>query len=140
MSHNKIYVMHVYACTNSETRLFQDFQSLIPYLRHIHPTEGNPLWLDIIGDLDEDNMDMLRYMFHLHPLTVDDIVSLDSSTKWELFDSYIFLLCFMRDDDNDDYCRLSIVIGETFVLTFHETDNPAVEQVRTFFAQPIDSV
>lgn len=132
--------MAVYVCTNSGTHTFENVESSLSYLVQVHPTEDDPLWLDFVGTIDTIQMDKIRFMFNLHPLTVDDILNQDSSAKWELFDTYLFLICFIRDSEDDTDSRLSVVLGDTCILTFHNDENAGIDQVRLYFSQPLEQV
>jgi magnesium transporter len=48
-------------------------------------------WIDIVGLGNEDKLQVLGEMFHLHPLTLEDIVNIPQRPKVEEYDNYILI-------------------------------------------------
>ncbi|CAM0135955.1 unnamed protein product [Umbelopsis sp. WA50703] len=80
-------------------------------------------WIDILNPTDTE-MKALSKIFHIHPLTTEDISMEESREKCEVFKNYIFV-CF-RSFDTDQYSvnylqpiGLYIIMTRTAILTFH---------------------
>ncbi|KAI8580044.1 hypothetical protein K450DRAFT_239103 [Umbelopsis ramanniana AG] len=80
-------------------------------------------WIDILNPTDME-MKALSKIFHIHPLTTEDITMEESREKCEVFKNYIFV-CF-RSFDADQYSvnylqpiGLYIIMTREAILTFH---------------------
>ncbi|KAK2953717.1 putative CorA-like Mg2+ transporter protein [Blattamonas nauphoetae] len=102
----------------SGTKEFQQFDTFLTDVVQNPPSQSNKIWYDFEGEPDVDDMSKLAYMFYLHPLTVEDIIKLDSNAKWEIFDNYLFIIC-MAKGEGEFFNEMSIILGDYFILTFH---------------------
>jgi len=80
-------------------------------------------WIDILNPTDLE-MKALSKIFHIHPLTTEDITMEESREKCEVFKNYIFI-CF-RSFDSDQYSLnylqpigLYFIMTRDAILTFH---------------------
>ncbi|MFA5700020.1 MAG: magnesium/cobalt transporter CorA [Desulfuromonas sp.] len=91
-------------------------------------------WFDIIGLHDSEAIKTISAAFNLHPLTVEDILHTGQRPKMVEFDHYLyFVLKMMYYDQTQKVIRseqLSVVLGDTFVLTFQEQPGDIFDPVR----------
>ncbi|CAG8437770.1 10136_t:CDS:2 [Ambispora gerdemannii] len=91
-------------------------------------------WLDILKPT-ESEMRMLSRIFHIHPLTVEDIFTEESREKCELFKNYYFI-CFrtlnFNSQNSGDLDPLSIynVVLREGILSFHFEQTPHARNVK----------
>ncbi len=91
-------------------------------------------WVHVEGLCNIELIEAVTKHYSLHPLTVEDILSVAQRSKIEEFSDYIFitmkvLLCD-EELDKEDFEQLSIIIGQNFVLSFLERDIPIFESIR----------
>ncbi|MGC9518239.1 MAG: magnesium/cobalt transporter CorA [Desulfuromonadaceae bacterium] len=102
------------------------------------PASDAMQWLDVTGLHDTESIKFIAAQFGLHPLSVEDILHTGQRPKMEEFDHYLyFVLKMMHYDPEVKVIRseqLSIVMGDSFVLTFQEqpgdTFTPVRERIR----------
>lgn len=95
-------------------------------------------WVDITGLHDPKAIKAIGTRFNLHPLTIEDILHTGQRPKMEEFDHYLYFVLKMLHYDQENRVirseQLSIVMGDSFVLTFQEqpgdTFNPVRERIR----------
>ncbi len=109
------------------------------YLQNIK--EGIPFkdtstvtWLNIYGLHDIELLKSVGTAFDLHPLVLEDISNTGQRPKMEEYDDYLFFVIkMMRYDEVDGKMhseQLSVVLGKTFLITFHERPADIFEPVR----------
>lgn len=91
-------------------------------------------WININGLHDTDMIKEIGNGFGLHPLVLEDIVNTGQRPKMEDYDDYLFfVLKVMQYDPAEQKLKneqLSMVLGETFLLTFQERSGDIFEPVR----------
>lgn len=107
----------------------QDIKDTIPY-----KDTSTVTWLNIYGLHDTELIRAVGKGFGLHPLVLEDISNTGQRPKMEEYDEYLFFtLKLMRYDEGDGRIhseQLSIVLGKTFLITFHERPADVFEPVR----------
>jgi len=89
------------------------------------------VWVNINGLGDERIIRELGAMFHLHPLALEDVVSLGQRAKVEEYGQQLFMVTHMFSmGDRLETEQLSIFLGDGFVLTFQEHPGDCLEPVR----------
>jgi magnesium transporter len=96
------------------------------------------IWINMDGVHDLDTIQTLGDHFHLHPLTLEDIVNTAQRPKLEAFDGYLYLVIKMLHYDEAQQLivseQLSLVWGKSFLLSFQEATgdvfNPVRERLR----------
>ena len=80
-------------------------------------------WINIDG-LRKADVETMASHFDIHPLLVEDILSINQRPKMEEMDSIMFLLLNMLyyNDENQtvEQEQISIVLGKDFVISFQE--------------------
>ena len=91
-------------------------------------------WINIDGLHDMDIMHQVGEIFHIHPLTLEDITNTDQRPKMVEYDDYIYIIFKMLfyDEQNKQIMaeQLSMVIGPKYILTFQERVGDVFEPVR----------
>ena len=91
-------------------------------------------WINIDGLHDLSLMKDIGKTFDLHPLLLEDILNTGQRPKLEEFDNCLFIVLKMLRYDKEKQVilaeQLSVVLGDTFLLTFQEQPGDVFEPVR----------
>lgn len=91
-------------------------------------------WINIDGLHDVEVVNRTGELFALHPLLLEDILNTGQRPKMEEFDNCLFFVFRMLRHDEEKNTiiseQLSMVLGETFLLTFQEQPGDVFEPVR----------
>ncbi len=91
------------------------------------------LWVDLEKPTPEETKAILEDVFHFHPLSIEDCVSVSPSPKVEeyqpkeedKFPSYLFMVIHAVDYSRKDgvfaTSELNFFLGKNFLVTFHDT-------------------
>jgi len=81
-------------------------------------------WINVEGLQDIGLIEQIAKEYHLHPLTVEDILNVEQRPKVEEFEGYIFITLKLLVWNPEKYSfymeQLSLVLGERVVLSFQE--------------------
>ena len=92
----------------------------------VYKNNGRITWINIDG-LRKQDVEAVCNHYEIHPLIVEDILSINQRPKMEEPDSGIFCLLNMLyyDAENDavDQQQISIVVGKDYVISFQEDAN-----------------
>jgi magnesium transporter len=92
---------------------------------------GGVLWIDVQGLGDLNLLRELGEIFTLHPLALEDVVSVGQRPKADDYDSHIFVIARMPEiGDGVHTDQTSIFIGSHFILTFQEHYGDCLGPVR----------
>lgn len=100
------------------------------------PTRDNPPvgWLNVDGLHDTELLGELRDHFGIHPVAMEDVVTLGHRAKMEEYEGYILLILPMLSFDEESLTvqteQLSLILGPRWVLTFQERFGDVFEPVR----------
>ena len=102
-----------------------------PYLQSESRT-----WIQVQGLHDVDKLQHVWDYFELHPLIQEDIVNMSQRPKIEIYDDAVFIVMRMITQEGKENGsesleaeQISIVLGENYVLSFQESDNPVFEPI-----------
>jgi magnesium transporter len=99
------------------------------------------LWVDFENPTPEEVQPILAGVFHFHPLSIEDCVTVNSSPKVEeylpkegdLFAPYLFLVLhgvsYSRQDGKFTTSELDFFLGKNFLVTYHQRPLRAVTLV-----------
>ncbi|MFC1823499.1 magnesium/cobalt transporter CorA [Thermodesulfobacteriota bacterium] len=91
-------------------------------------------WINVDGLHDLALMKEIGSTFDLHPLLLEDILNTGQRPKLEEFENCLFLVVKMLRYDKEKQMiiseQLSLVLGDTFLLTFQEQPGDVFEPVR----------
>lgn len=106
----------------NETEFYeQDFLDLSECLAELKP--GLVKWININGIHKTELIEAIGKKFNIHPLTLEDIVHVESRPKFEDYDNYVVSILQMLYFDKDNVIQnehLSIILQEEFVISFQE--------------------
>ncbi|MBN2070467.1 MAG: magnesium/cobalt transporter CorA [Candidatus Krumholzibacteriota bacterium] len=96
--------------------------------------EPTVTWINIDGLHDVEMLEKLGERFDIHPLVLEDIISVGQRPKLDDFDNYIFIVLRMLsyDDKNDELLseQVSLILGANFVISFQEREGDVFEPIR----------
>ena len=100
----------------------------------IYKQTNTVTWINVDGLHDLSLMKEIGQTFDLHPLLMEDILNTGQRPKLEEFDNCLFVVLKMLRYDTEKQMivseQLSLVLGETFLLTFQEQPGDVFEPVR----------
>lgn len=91
------------------------------------------VWINVLGIHDSDVVESIGQLFHIHPLTVEDVLNTSQRPKFEDFENYIFVVLKMvsySPDRDLDPEQVSVILGRNFVITFQEKPGDVFDSVR----------
>lgn len=90
----------------------------------INPREDIVRWIDFIGVDQTNDLTEIGALFHLHPLTLEDIANIQQRPKMDDMDEYLFLSLKMFAYANEEKQlkeeQISFVLGKNYVISFQE--------------------
>lgn len=95
------------------------------------------VWINVDGLADIERVRELGRLFHLHPLSLEDVVNTHQRPKVEQYGDYLFIVMRMVDRREQlESEQVSIFVGKNYVLTFQEnlpgdSFGPVRERLRT---------
>lgn len=90
-------------------------------------------WININGLNHVEDIEKLGKHYDLHPLVLEDIVSISQRPKIDEYDDYIFIVLKMLYIDKTDTIiteQVSFVLGKGYVLSFQESEGDVFDAVR----------
>jgi len=82
-------------------------------------------WINIESIHRADIIEAIGKCFGIHPLVIEDVMSIGQRPKMETYDGYIFIVLRMlkysekRSEIEDE--QLSLIVGQNFVISFQES-------------------
>ncbi len=92
--------------------------------------EDNLLWLDI-GDTDEDTIALLREVFRIHPLAIEDAQEFDQRPKAEDYDDFVYLVVYGMRGLDEPLAEVHCFYAEHYFVSVHRGELPAVSVATT---------
>ncbi len=106
---------------NSDSCIFKKLDSIEESYKHLHTKEIS--WINIDG-IKKSEVDKIAGHFGIHPLIVEDIVSLGQRPKTDQINGLLFcvlnMLYFNEKESSVEAEQISIVLGKDFVISFQE--------------------
>lgn len=104
-----------------------------------------PLWVDIDSS-DKAQSELLKNVFHFHPLAIDDTEYPNNRVKVDEYDGYIFITIRVvrlnsetsEDPFDIDTANLYIFLSEHYLVTVHEGSSAAIDDVSNVIKQNPD--
>lgn len=90
-------------------------------------------WVTVAGLHDTAVVNAIGQFFGIHPLLLEDILNTDQRPKLEQYDDYVYLILkalLLEDNGRIRTEQISIVLGQTFVLTFEEQEDDTFHALR----------
>jgi len=94
---------------------------------------GGPWWLDVCGATQKE-VEHLMQVFHIHPLTAEDVLTEDTREKCEVFRQYYFVSyrSYVSDEESEDYLEPMPVYAIVYpmgLISFHPRNVPHIQSV-----------
>src|SRR2546428_1799753 len=86
-------------------------------------------WLDLIRP-NEADFQILRDIFHFHPLAMEDSEHFSQRPKLDDYDDFVFLVAYGASPDEDRLVEVHCFFSERFLITVHRDDCPAFAEIR----------
>lgn len=88
-------------------------------------------WVNVVGLADVAIIEEFGRLFHIHKLTLEDMVNVHQRAKSEVFQQYHYIVTRMVSSPGAfDSEQLSIIQSGRFVLTFQERSGDCLEPLR----------
>ncbi|MFI1770536.1 magnesium/cobalt transporter CorA [Thalassobellus citreus] len=95
-------------------------------------------WININGLNHVDQIEKIGTHYELHPLVIEDIVSISQRPKIDEYENYLFVVLKMLYHDKDDnilFEQVSFILGKNYVLSFQEAEGDVFDNVRNRIKQ-----
>jgi magnesium transporter len=104
-----------------------------------HGKADTVTWINVSGIHDPAALERLGASFGLHPLVMEDIMNTTQRPKMEYYEGYLYIVMKMLYEDKgaDEIVeeQLSIILGDTYVISFQEDGrdvfNPIRDRIRS---------
>ncbi|QQR88984.1 MAG: magnesium/cobalt transporter CorA [Myxococcales bacterium] len=89
------------------------------------------VWLNIVGLQNVELIQHLGKLFNLHPLALEDVVSLGQRPKLDQYEGSAFMVMHAPEPSGElEFEQYSMFVGENFVITIQERPGDCLEPVR----------
>ena len=92
------------------------------------------LWLDL-QDSSEESLALLRDVFSIHPLAVEDALEFGQRPKIEDYENFVSIVFFGANTVGQPMIEVHCFYSENFLVTLHREPCVAFEGMRTVFAR-----
>lgn len=96
-------------------------------------------WINIEGLHQSEAIEKIGEIFGIHPLVIEDILNTDQRPKIDIYDEYVFIVMKMHTLDDEsaevEVEQVSMILGNSFVLTFQEQTGDIFDPVRLRIAE-----
>lgn len=92
-------------------------------------------WINVSGVHEPEVMKMVGDIFHIHPLTLEDIMNTDHITKLNDFDDYLFIV-MKTFCEEAGHCgemkqeQVSLLLGRNYLISFQESATGIFDPIR----------
>lgn len=115
--------IHDYDADHVDEIIIRDIEECKPYLENPSKT-----WIKICGLHDIEKLKTIWSYFDLHPLIQEDILNTSQRPKAEGYENNMYFVLRMLQYSEEEHElkseQISIVLGENYVLSFQESENP----------------
>ena len=100
--------------------------------------EDRLLWLDLQGT-DDEVLVLLREVFKIHPLAIEDVKEFHQRPKIEDYDNFVSIVAYGARELGEPMTEVHCFYAERFLVSVHRDDVPAVtEACHTLGRVPTD--
>ncbi len=96
---------------------------------------GTLLWLDL-RQAGEDGLALLRDVFQLHPLAIEDVTEFGQRPKVEDFGGMVYLVSYGIADDGKSLTEVHFFIAEHYLVTVRKGGCPSIDELRGRLDKP----
>jgi magnesium transporter len=83
------------------------------------------LWLDL-ADTGPDTIALLREVFNIHPLAIEDAQEFDQRPKVEDYDDFVYVVAYGARGLDQPFTEVHCFYAEHFFVSVHRDETPAV--------------
>jgi magnesium transporter len=87
--------------------------------------EGSLLWLNL-GDTGPDTITLLREVFNIHPLAIEDAQEFNQRPKVEDYDDFVYLVAYGAGGLGEPMVEVHCFFAENFFVSVHRDKIPAI--------------
>jgi len=93
-------------------------------------SETGTIWVDMTGPTDDD-VQLMRDVFHFHPLAIEDTRNFRQRPKVEEYAEYLFLILnpVTLEQNLPVFRELDVFVGRNYLVTVHPGDEPVIAEV-----------
>ncbi len=110
--------VYEYEKEKMDAHILKEVKDCFPYLQSKSNT-----WINVDG-LKKDEVEELCLHYNIHPLIVEDILSVGQRAKTDEINGLVFcllnMLYFNEDDSSLETEQVSIILGKNYVISFQE--------------------
>jgi magnesium transporter len=88
------------------------------------------LWLDL-ADTSQDTIDVLREVFHIHPLAIEDAQEFNQRPKVEDYEDFVYIVAYGSRGLDQPMVEVHCFYAEHFFVTVHRDEVPAIADACT---------
>jgi magnesium transporter len=88
------------------------------------------LWLDL-ADTSPNTLDLLRDVFHIHPLAIEDAQEFNQRPKVEDYDDFVYIVAYGSLGLDKPMVEVHCFYAEHFFVTVHRVEVPAIAEACT---------
>jgi magnesium transporter len=92
------------------------------------------LWLDL-HDSSDESLALLRDVFSIHPLAVEDALEFGQRPKMEDYENFVSIVFFGANSVGQPMIEVHLFFAENFLVTLHREPCVAFDGMRTQFAR-----
>ncbi len=93
--------------------------------------KGVITWINIDGRPSAAMLESLGKRFHLHPLSLEDVLNSGQRSKIDFYDNYYFIVMYLLQDNTHTAWQVSIFSADNTIITLAENEEDAFELIRT---------
>jgi magnesium transporter len=90
---------------------------------------GRLLWLDLVQP-QQDDADLLRDVFGVHPLAVEHAMGFGQRPRIETYDEVVYLAAYGAVGFGKDLVEVHVLYAERFLITVRRDGCPAIDEIR----------
>lgn len=94
-------------------------------------------WINITGNCNPEILRALGEHYHLHPLSMEDVLNSGQHSKMERYDEYYFLIMYLLSGGKEiDARQVSIFWGKNYIISIAAEEEGAFEILRSRIRNP----
>lgn len=115
-----------FVCNQKELRVVKSSE----LKKYLHKPKTN-IWVHV-SNVSNEETDLLKEFFRIHPTTIEDIFSQQTRVKYEEFEDYTVIIFKgireVKENSIETY-NISFVMGENFVITVNGNKNEIIDEL-----------
>jgi len=117
-------------CRHTDGRV--EVNAPLDQLPHLLADRNNQIWVDMMGVPDRGYEQLLREVFHFHPLAIEDALQDTHVPKLDDYASYLYLVFHIvgpGDEPMDiDSQEVDVFLGPNYLVTIHENNRRSIDR------------